>query len=392
MKITKVETIRVQELSHILWVQVYTDEGLVGLGETWYAPRAVAAVVHEVFAPLIIGQDPLRVELLWQTMFDKAESWGYGGAEGRALSAIDIALWDIAGQATGQPIYNLLGGACRDRIRVYNTCASYGDIQDFQWFLDDPVGLAESLLKEGITAMKVYHLGRLAAPTRGQYLAPRDLQESLEPIRKVRQALGNQIEIAHDGGARWNLPNAIRIAQAMEPYDMMWQEELLQPLNMEAHLRLAQATKTPICAAERLVSRYRFRDFIEKGAVDIVMPDLIWTGGITETKKICTMAETYQLPVTPHDCTGPVNVFACAHICMNVPNVMIMETVRSYYQGWYGRFVEPNITVKDGFLLAPQGPGLGTRLRPEVRQRSDVAIEVSDQPGEYVLGETRSHR
>jgi len=130
-----------------------------------------------------------------------------------------------------------------------------------------------------------------------------------------------------------------------------------------------------MCAAERLMTRYEFREYIEKGAAEIVMPDLIWTGGISETKKIATMADTYQTPIAPHDWTGPVNVFACAHISMNCQNVMIQETNRAYYNGWYDRFIEPNIVIQDGYLLAPEGPGLGTRLKADVFDRGDVHVE-----------------
>ena len=384
MKITKVETIRVKEFFHVLWVQIHTDNGLVGLGETWYLPRAVASVIHEAFAPMLVGRDPRDREDLWQRMYGLAEGFGYAGAEFRALSAIDIALWDLAGQAAGEPIYNMLGGKCRDRIKTYNTVGDYGPIQDSEWEMRDPVGLAQSYLDEGITMMKAYYLLPAARESGGgNYLADKDLRAALKPLEKIRNALGNQIEIAHDGGGAWALPCAIRIVQAMEEYDIFWQEEMIRPVNVETHLRLARATKTPVCAAERLISKYHFREFIEKGAAEIVMPDLIWTGGITETKKIATLAETYQTPIAPHDWTGPVNVFACAHISLACPNVMVQETTRAYYKGWYDRFIEPNITVRDGFILPPEGPGLGTRLKKDVRDRPDAVVEVSDEAGEW---------
>ena len=150
---------------------------------------------------------------------------------------------------------------------------------------------------------------------------------------------------------------------------------MIHPLNVETHLKLAAETVTPICAAERLMTRFEFREYIERGAAEIVMPDLIWTGGISETKKIAILADTYQTPIAPHDWTGPVNVFACAHISMNCPNVMIQETNRAYYHGWYEKFIEPNIVIQDGYLLAPEGPGLGTRLKSEVFDRSDIHVE-----------------
>jgi L-alanine-DL-glutamate epimerase-like enolase superfamily enzyme len=171
----------------------------------------------------------------------------------------------------------------------------------------------------------------------------------------------------------------------MDHLDMMWQEELIQPTNVDSHLRLADEIEAPICVSERLISKYQFREYLKAGAAEVVMPDLIWTGGITETKKICTMAEAEQRPVAPHDMTGPVNVFACAHISMNVPNVFLMETCRAFYGegGWYDKVVETNIRVEDGNLLAPEGPGLGTRLRPDVFGRSDLTVEITDEPRDH---------
>ena len=158
---------------------------------------------------------------------------------------------------------------------------------------------------------------------------------------------------------------------------------MIQPTNVQNHVTLAHEIEAPICVSERLISKFQFREYLREGAAEIVMPDLIWTGGITETKKIATMAEAEDAPVAPHDTTGPVNVFACAHICMNAPNAWVMETVRAFYGpgGWYDKIIEPNIVVRDGHLLAPEGPGLGTRLKSDVFDRSDIHVESSDEPG-----------
>ena len=383
MKITRIETITVKEFFHVCWVRIHTDAGHIGLGETWYIPRAVEAVIHDVYSPHLIGQNPIDRERLWAKMFGIAEGFGYAGTEFRALSAIDIALWDIAGQSMGEPIYNLLGGMSRDKIRIYNTIGSYGEYQDNEWELKDPVGQAQSYIDEGITMFKSYYAMAIPRDGQGNFVAAEDIRKALQPLEKVRNAIGDQIEIAHDGGGQWSLPAAIRICQAMEEYDIFWQEEMIRPVNVEAHLRLKEATKTPITAAERLFSKFQFREFIEKGAAEIVMPDLIWTGGITETKKIATLAETYQTPITPHDWTGPVNVFACAHISMSVPNLLMQETNRAYYKGWYDKFVEPNIVIRDGYLMPPEGPGLGTRLKTDVFDRSDVRVQTSDESYEF---------
>ena len=385
MKITKVETIHLGEFPAATWVQVHTDAGHTGLGETWIGPRAVTGAVHEIFAPMLIGKDPLAIERHWRDMFDMANAFGYAGAEMRAISALDTALWDIAGQAAGQPVYNLLGGACRDKIRVYNTCAQYGRNRDMDLAMTDAGTLAKSLLDEGITVLKWAFTDCFADPSRGLDLTLDDIELMCEPMRAVRKAVGNKMEIANDGHGRWNLNNAVRIGRAMDQFDMFWQEELIQPTNVDSHLTLAREIIAPVCVSERLVTKYQFREYIQRGAAEVVMPDLIWTGGITETRKIANMAEAEQRPVAPHDCSGPVNVFACAHICMSVPNAFIMETVRAFYGkgGWYDRVIEPNIRVVDGYLIAPEGPGLGTRLKKGVRERSDASIEVTDEPATH---------
>jgi galactonate dehydratase len=384
MKITKIETIHLKEFAATTWVRVHTDAGYVGLGETWFGPRSVAGAVHEMFSPLLIGRNPLAIERHWRDMFDMANAYGYAGTEARAISAIDIALWDIAGQVADQPIYNMLGGACRDRIRTYNTTGQWGENRDMELAMVDAGTLAKSLIDDGLTAMKWAFTDPFADLTRGVNLSAEDLQLMLKPIEAIRKAVGNQLDIANDGHGRWNLNNAIRIGRAMDQFDMLWQEELIQPTNVENHVTLASEIVAPVCVSERLISKYQFREYLKAGAAEVVMPDLIWTGGITETRKIATMAEAEQRPVAPHDMTGPVNVFACAHICMNAPNAWLMETCRAFYgeTGWYSDVIEPNIRVVDGELLAPEGPGLGTKLRDAVFDRSDITVEFSDEPGE----------
>ena len=396
MKISKIETLRLGAFPNTLWVQIHTDTGLIGLGETFYIPGAVAAVIHDVAAPHLIGEDPLEIERHWHTLFHITNYYGYAGAEMRAISALDIALWDIAGQAMGQPIYNLLGGRVRDRIRTYNTCASYGDQDDYNAFLTDAGALAESLLSEGITAMKIWPFDQYASSQRtsavdtrrskhvpqdyftvGNHITPDQLKAGLEPIRKIREAVGDRMEIALELHSRWNLPSAIRIARACEPYDLLWFEDAITPDPVDDLARLVQETKVPICVSERLFTRYAFRQVLERKAAHIIMPDIIWTGGISESKKIAVMAEAYHLPIAPHDCTGPVNIFACLHLCASCPNTMIMESVRAFYRGYYDEIVTPNLDIREGYIHFTGTPGLGTKLRPEVFQRADASMQIS---------------
>lgn len=369
MKIKHIETVRVSDPADVIWVRIHTDAGLIGLGETWYASKTVESAVHDHFAPLIVGRDPFAIERHWLNMFRLSDHAGYGGAELRAISAIDMALWDIKGQAAGVPVYELLGGAVRKKIRVYATGAPFVGAGD----------LARELIDDGMIAMKMGPTIPVATPSEGQYLSSKDLDLALQPFRDVRDAVGDGIKIANDGHGKWALPVAIQIAKAMEPLDIMWQEDLMPLLNPDALRQLQDATSTPVCISERLLTRWQFREFIENGSAQIVMPDLIWTGGISETHRIAVMASAHQVPVAPHDATGPVNIFACAHICMNSPNAMIMEHVRPYLYGWYGDFVDPLPPIEHGWLSAPQNPGIGTRLRPEVLERSDCETRVTDE-------------
>tara|TARA_B100000427_G_scaffold329536_1_gene346169 strand:- start:1796 stop:3031 length:1236 start_codon:yes stop_codon:yes gene_type:complete len=380
MKIKSIETIQVKEFPLIIWVQINTDNGFTGLGETYFAPNAVSEIIHNVLSPLLINKNPLDIEDHWRNMFEMTNAFGYAGAEARAISAIDIALWDISGQVAEQPIYNLLGGKCREKIRTYNTAGQYGNNTDSIDAIINPVKLANSLMDEGINTMKWAYTDHFADQTRGNYISDEDLNLLIQPIKKIRKEIGYNFEIANDGHGRWNLSSAIKIGKALDQYNIFWQEELIKPVNIENHIKLADEIESPVCVSERLISKYQFRDYLKKGAIEIVMPDLIWTGGITETKKISTLAETEQLPVAPHDMTGPVNIFACAHISMNIPNALIMETCRAFYNknGWYNKIIDRNIEVNDGYLLAPNGIGLGTSLKKEIFQRDDLIYKITD--------------
>jgi len=395
MKITRLETIWIDEQPNTLWLRIHTDDGLVGLGETFYVPRAVSAVIHDVFATLLLGSNPLDIENHWNNMFSTVNFFGYGGAETRAISAVDVALWDILGQYTDQPIYTLLGGRNRDQIRIYNTCVSHGPHQDYHTWSDGHAGqLAEELLASGITAMKIWPfdqfgvslggpVGQRAGPGAvgpvGHYLSKAQLKQGIAYVEDIRNAVGDKIEIAIEGHARWNLPEAAKIARALEPYDVLWLEEIMPPDNVEAYVRLHAETRIPLCVSERLFTRFGFRQVVEKNAADIIMPDMAWTGGITETRKICALADTYYLPITSHDTIGPVALWSAAHLMLHIPNAMIMETVRAYYEGWYNDVMTERIPISGGMLALPDRPGLGTALRPEVLSRSDVHIEVSDE-------------
>jgi L-alanine-DL-glutamate epimerase-like enolase superfamily enzyme len=417
MRITKIETIWFkaipgsewvkqnpgsrQALPNNVWVRIHTSDGLVGLGETYYNPRAVAAIIHDLLAPLLIGRDPCNIENHWNNMFSLVNFCGFAGAEMRAISALDIALWDILGQYTGQPIYQLLGGRNRDRIPVYNTCVGYGRYSDLDMWTGGKAGeLAKDLIREGITAMKIWPFddfgttlsgpadprapyviwgGKTSAGVLAHSISNDDIQAGLSIVEDIRKTVGDRMAIAIEGHARWDLPCASRIAHALEPYDILWLEEIMPPDNVEAYVRFKQTTRIPICQSERVFTRYGVRPWVEKPAADIIMPDFSWGGGITEGRKVCSMADTYYMPITSHDTIGPVGLWAAAHLMLHIPNAMIMETVRSYtcVGGWYDEIVTDQIPIAEGQLSLPPKPGLGTRLRDDFTSRPNVHVEIT---------------
>lgn len=367
MKITKVETIELRQSTAVhwgvigwLWIRIHTDEGIIGLGETCPATAAEKAVVLGDFAPRLIGRDPRDIEAIWHDLLLAVQYRGWAGAEIRALSGIDVALWDLLAKSVNLPLYRLLGGQCWDAIPVYNTC--YSDSYDFN---THPVELATELLVAGISAMKIWPFDAAAQRNRGQSISKAEMEESLDPVAKIRSAFGDSMRIAMEFHGYWNLPCAIQIAEALEPYDVMWLEELLPQDNLAVYATLSKKCRQPLCVSERLLTRWGFRELLENGAANIVMLDLAWCGGLSEARKIANWAETYYLPVAPHNCSGPVSHFANWHFAMATPNFLILETVRRHYADRYVSIASATGAPVNGKLGLPLGPGLGVELKSD---------------------------
>ncbi len=380
MKITAVETIHLSQVAPpFIFVRVQTDEGLVGLGQT--ADTRTAPVVHDLAARFLLGRDPAHIEALWTTMTDFAALHGYAGAELRAISALDIALWDLLGQVAGQPIYALLGGPCRDRIRVYNTCSTYGPHSDAALVRTDPVRLAGELLEAGITCLKWAQFDPYARASRGQAITAAQIKEGIASIEAIARAFDGRMEVMIEGHGLWNLTSAIAIARALDGLPIHWLEDLLWQDNPEEWADLRDKSPIRIAGGERLFTRHQLRRLLELHGTDVVIGDVTWTGGISELKKLATFAEVYGIPLAPHDHSGPVNLWASAHVLLNVPNAYIMETTRVFYDarlGYYHELVEGEPIVRQGYLHLPEGPGLGIRLRPEVLARPDATVQRTE--------------
>jgi galactonate dehydratase len=378
MKITKIETITFTRSITIhagpiswLWVRIHTDEGIAGLGETYPAAEAAEAALSTSLAPVLLGQDPREIERLWQEMFLAVSYHGWAGAELRAISAVDIALWDLLGKMTGQPVYQLLGGKSRARIRTYNTC--YDHVYDFN---EQAGELAQDLLASGIHAMKIWPFDRTALRNKGQYITPAEMEDCLRPVRQIRDAVGDRVELAMEFHGYWNLPSAVKIARALEPYNILWLEEMLPQDNLAVYRRLKDETSIPLVLSERLMTRWQFREVVERGIAQFVNPDICWCGGITEAKKIAALAETHYIPVAPHNCGGPVLHFASLHLAASVPNLFILESVRRHYLKEYQGIVVDTGAAKDGWLAAPSAPGLGVELDAAIFSRPDVRVKT----------------
>ncbi len=398
MKITAVESIRLEEFPNVLWVVIHTSEGLTGLGETFFGARAAEAFVHETAAPRLLGRDPLQIERI-ATDLTPYVGFSGTGAETRARSAIDVALWDLFGKYTGQPVYQLLGGLSREKIRTYNTCAGYryvrsnpdwdtgdwglgggteGPYEDLDAFLHRADELAHSLLEQGITGMKIWPFDYAAKASDGYAISCAEIDRALEPFARIRDAVGRRMDIMVELHSLWRFPAILRIAGALEAFEPFWFEDPVRMDSLKALEDFARTTRVPVCASETLGGHWSHRDLLESGAVGVVMPDIVWCGGLTTAKRIAALADAYHRPVAPHDCTGPVAFMAAVHLSLNVPNALVQESVRAFYSGWYRDLVTVVPTIENGYILAPQGPGLGTDLLPDIRERAGAAVVVTD--------------
>ncbi len=396
MRITFVDTVRVGEFPNIIWVRIHTDEGLTGLGETFMGAAAVEAYIHETVAPKLIGRDPLQIEAINRDLIGYL-GWRGAGVETRGNSAVDIALWDLFGQALGVPVSVALGGRSRDSIRTYNTCAGYqyvrdtraqavenwgvgvtaGPYEDLDAFLNRADELAHSLLEQGITGMKIWPFDIAAERTGGLDISADELRTALKPFEKIRAAVGDRIDIMVEFHSLWQLPAAQRIARALGQFDTYWHEDPVRMDSLETLKAYAPHSKAMICASETLAYPHAFRDYLATGVAGVAMLDLSWCGGLSEARKIAGMAEAHHIPVAPHDCTGPVVFMASCHFSLHARNALIQESVRAFYTGWYKELVTDLPVVTNGQITLGEAPGLGLTLLPGLTERTDAIVRVS---------------
>ncbi len=394
--IARVSTLVADRYPNLVFVEIETADGLIGLGETYFGAQAVTGYIHETAAPYLLGQDARDIPRHWAALY---RYWGRSGigAEARGASAIDIALWDLAGKRRGQPMWESLGGAARPDIAAYNTCGGpeYGRAQavpgdrlfgkvtpgrqyeDLRAFQHEPEALADSLLEMGFRVMKIWPFDELAVETGGTWIHPRDIDKGLEPLRRIRDSHGDRIEVALELHGRWSLPAAVQIARAAEAYRPMWIEDPIPMDNIDVLAEFVRSTTIPTVASENLGSPFPYRELLEKAGVGIIMTDPSWVGGVTVARKVADFAAIYLRPFMPHDCTGPVTLAVGVHLCVHAENALLQEMVRAYYFGWYEEIVEGMPAFEAGRLRPQDRPGHGAALRDGFRSADDVRVRSS---------------
>lgn len=368
MKITRVTTAASLGHGMHLWVKIETDEGVTGLGECVHGGPQAIAIIHRVRERLI-GRDPFQIDALFEELrrayvFDG----GFAGALITALTGIEIALWDLKGKALGVPIYELLGGKFRDTIRVYADCQVEPgmDREQIQRVVDQ-------VLERGFTALKIdldigaYTGKRIDSrdPRVDAFnytASEREHEQMVALVDMVTSAAGKDVAVAADVHTRLDLPSAIRLARALEPYHLLWLEEPVPPENVDALREVKRSTTVPICSGENLYLRHGFRDLIISQAVDIIMPDIPKCGGLSECRKIANLAELYYIPFAPHNVASPIGTMASAHVCASVPNFLVLEFHWLHRPYWSTIVAEKEDIISNGYITLSDRPGIGLEL------------------------------
>lgn len=373
LKITDVRTAQVMGHGLQLHVRIYTDQGIYGHGEGTDAVQGGTGLVR-MFRRFLLGQDPLNVEALWERIRTAGIFAGaQGGQYVAALSAVEIALWDLAGKALGVPVYQLLGGKVRDRVRLYCDSANHHP--------DDPQ--ARPKLKEieamGFTAVKI-DIDEAQDPGRWDRVnwtaSNAEIDRMVKEVAFVRETLSPRVDLAVDMHGRYDATTAKRVAREMERFRLLWLEEPVPAENVSVMRDIRESTTTPICAGENLFLRHGFRELLEQRAADIVMPDLQKCGGLLEGRKIADMAHTYYTPFAPHCVVSPIGTMASCHVCAAVPNFLVLEWHWISRLELWRNFVREGDIIDKGFVALPERPGIGVEMNEEAARK----VQVKDTP------------
>ncbi len=369
LQITDIRTAEVMVHGLQTHVRIYTNQGLIGEGESTDAAVGTAALVRS-FRRFLIGKDPLNVDALWERL---RTAGIFAGAQGgqyiTALTGVEIALWDLVGKALHLPIYQLLGGKFRDRVRMY--CDSD---------MEDPLGAeAERKLpwiqSNGFTAMKI-DIDQARDPARFDAVnwtaSNGEIDRMVSWVKHTRESIPKEMDLAVDMHGRYDAPTGKRVAIAVEPYRLLWLEEPVPPEDIDAMADIRHSTKTPICCGENLYMRWGFRELLDKQAADIIMPDLQKVGGLSEGRKVANLAQTYYVPFAPHCVVSPIGTMATAHVCASIPNFLVCEWHWINHVDLWRSFVKEGEIIKEGYITVPDRPGIGVEMNEQAARRAQV--------------------
>lgn len=357
MKITDIKTAD----ARYHYIRVYTDEGLYGTGECSHVDQGWRGTL-ESMKSLLIGHNPMDVDACFERIRHAyIFRGGMSGLGISVLSGLEVALWDLTGKALGVPVYRLLGGQFRDRVRLYVDSA-HADYQE----------RAQQVRERGFNAIK-FDLDDANNPHKldrwNWSVTPDELQSMVDQVAQIRAAIGPHMDLAIDLHGRYDGYAGMKLAHALEPYNLMWLEEPVPPENIDALAKITAGTRTPICVGENLYLRHGFRELLQKQAADIIMPDISKCGGLSECRKIANMAEIYYVPFAPHNNSGPLSTLADSHVCASVPNFLALEYHRFDDDTWDGHLALDQSIVQNGHVVFPDAPGVGAELDEEyVRQ------------------------
>jgi len=355
MKVTDIKTFAVDCFrTNWVFVKVYTDEGIDGVGEATleYKEKALIGAVEHI-RDYLVGKDPRQIERHWHDIYRNAY-WRGGAVLMSALSAVETALWDILGKSLGVPVYQLLGGRANDKVRIYVN----------GWFAgakkpEEFAACAKSAMERGVTALKWDPFGKAYLT-----LSNAELDNALACVAAVREAVGNRVDLLIEGHGRFDVPTGIRIAQELEQFRPMWFEEPVPPDNLEALKAVRDKSPVPISAGERLYTMKDYKDLFEMRAADYIQPDISHAGGIMELKKIAAVADTYYIPFAPHNPSGPVANAATLQLAACCPNFNILEIMYSDVV-WRADVTDESLHYENGYITIPDKPGLGIELNEE---------------------------
>lgn len=373
MKITAIKTVVVNaEMRNWVFAKVETDTpGLHGWGEgslEWKTRSVVGAI--EDFAPVVVGEDPRRIEHLYQKMY-RQSFWRVGVIGLSAISAIEQALWDIKGKDLGVPVYQLLGGRVRDKVRMYTHLGGGNMKAVYETFEVEPlIELAHAVIARGYTALKVVFVP-YSEPLEGRT----KVKQFAHLFGRLREAVGDKIDLMVDFHGRTFPAMAIQYINAIAECSPYFCEEPVPPENVGSLLEVRQRTQVPIATGERLVTRHQFRDLFEQRACHVIQPDLCHCGGLWEARKIAAMAETYDMGVAPHNPLGPVANAAALHFALSTPNFLIQEDMLSDVP-WRWDVVRSSLQTQDGYWLPCDAPGLGIEVDEAAAARHPFQPEV----------------